>query len=333
MAFSDTHKFRTELLCGQVIPVHHRDLGEKTGELYFGKKWADVAANGISLDDSIHWDNEIDYLELRRSLVQDTGGEQIMLNDKKMDDTIRETGVSPSDIKGTGESKNKSALGKSDQDTLHRKWCIKKYKGTHTDKEIGKDKNFFRKKKIPRSRLKKYPVKPLREQEMEKKQANQEKFEEVAHSNEFEERLAIESVQDDLNEEYWKTHPLEGYPGEEEFIELDTLADFDDSDDEGHIAFIEYEDHPEKNIVTSYRPETDSYDYTLAETWSDLEEGPIYLGFVMWSIPQKWIVPKIDWLKIWTEMDFKRCGVHRSFEYFPMNQFNRPEIRFHSSSL
>ena len=328
MAFSDIHKFRTELIWGQPTPVHHRDLGEKTGLLYFGKKWADVAANGISLDDSIHWDNEIDYLEHRRSLVQDTGGEQIMLNDKKMDDSIRETGVTPSDIKGTGESKNNSALGKSDQDTLHRKWCIKKYKGSHTDKEIGKDKNYFRKKKIPRSRLKKYPVKPLREQEMEKKHANQEKFEEVAHSNEFEEKLAIESVQDDLNEEYWKTHPQEEYPSDDYPITYDEFGNH-----KGHIGFIEYEDQPEKNIVTSYRPETDSYDYTLAELWDDIGEGPIDLGYVMWSIPQKWIEPKIDWLKIWTEMDFKRCGVHRSFEYFPMNQFNRPEIRFHSSSL
>lgn len=208
-----TGQFRVEDRWGEPEVVHNRDLGHKDGGMYPEKKWSDVALNGVSLDDTIHWDNEIEYMKFKRDLVSGTGGGQIIINDKKIDASIRESGASPQDLKGTGESKNQGALGKSDQDTLHRKWCIKNYKGSHTNKEIGKDKNFFRKKKIPTSRIKKFPVKPIRDQDLEKKKVNQEKFEDVAHIKQFEEKVALESVQDYLNEEYWETHSQEDYPG------------------------------------------------------------------------------------------------------------------------
>ena len=211
-----TEQFRVEDRWGIPEVVHNRDLGEKVGEMYPEKKWSDVALDGVPLDDTIHWDNVINYMGLKRELANDTGGRQIIINDKQMDSSIRESGCSPQDLKGTGESKNQSALGKSDQDALHRKWMVKNYRGSHTDKETGKDKNYFRKKKIPTSRIKKFPVKPVRKQDVEKKKVNQEKFEDVAHSKQFEEMIACESVQDELNEEYWETHSQEDYPGVED---------------------------------------------------------------------------------------------------------------------
>jgi hypothetical protein len=321
-----SHDFRTEIIQGQLHPFHHRDLGIKEGNLYPEKKWVDVAIDGVSLDDTAHWENEIDYLQYVAENARDTGGEEIMIGDKIVDPTIRESGSFDASMKGTGESKNQGALGKSDQDTLHRKWFVKNYKRSHTDKEVCKDKNYFRKKKIPKSRLKKYPVKPIRDQDLEKKKVNQEKFEDVAHSKEFEEKVAIESVQDDLNEEYWETHSPEDYP----YFENDVVNDFGNRKDK--FGFIYFEENPGKSLVTFYEEETDSYDYSAADMWAG-SSMPVYLGDFMWSLPKEWIEPEIDWLKIWTEMDFKRCGFRRSFEYFPKNQLNRPEIRFHLSSL
>ena len=337
-----TSEFRVEDRWGEPEVVHDCDLGEKIAGQYPNKKWSEVTKDGVPLDDTIHWDNQIEYLKYKRDLVSNTGGEKVIVNEKKMDPSIRESGSSTYSVKGTGESKNQNSLGKSDQDTLHRKWSVKNYKGSHSDKETGKNKNYYRKKKIPTSRIKKYPVKPIRDQDLEKKQANQEKFEDVAHSKEFEEKDAIESVQNDLNEEYWKTHSMEDYPGADDFI---TGEDYEEdsprSDPEifdefgnkkGHLGFIYFKETPGKSIVTFYEEETDSYDYSLADIWAG-SSMPVYLGDVMWSPPKEWTRPEIDWVKIWTEMDFKRCGVHRSFEYFPPKSSNRAEIRFHFPSL
>lgn len=334
-----------EIIEGQLFPIHDRDLGEKAGNLYPDKKWSDVAINGVSLDDTIHLDNEIEYLKYVKEMAKDSGGKSIMIGDKNVSPGIHESGSFNPSIKGSGESKNQGALGKSDQDALHRKWLVKNYKGSHTDKETGKNKNYYRKKKIPRSRMKKYPVKPIRDQDLEKKQVNQEKFEDVAHSKEFEEKVAIESVQDELNEEYWETHDLEDYPGNDDFITgVDYEEDSPRPDPEiydefgnkkGHLGFIYYKEEPSKSLVTFYEEETDSYDYSLADIWAG-SSTPVYLGDMMWSPPKEWTRTEIDWVKIWTEMDFKRCGFRRSFEYFPKNRFdlkNRAEIRFHLSSL
>ena len=339
-----TPQYRVEDRWGEPDVVHNCDLGDKVGEQYPEKKWSQVAKDGVSLDDTIHWDNEIEYLNYKRELLSNTGGEKIIVNEKKIDSSIRESGSGSGRIseKGTGESKNQNALGKSDQDTLYRKWSVKNYKGSHSDKETGKNKNYFRKKKIPTSRIKKYPVKPIRDQDLEKKKANQEKFEDVAHSKEFEEKVAIESIQDDLNEEYWETHSMEDYPGADDFIKgEDYEEDSPRSDPEifdefgnrkGHLGFIYFKETPGKSIVTFYEEETDSYDYSFANTWSG-SSMPVYLGDVMWSPQKDWVRPDINWVKIWTEMDFKRCGVHRSYSYIPPNPTNKAEIRFHSSSL
>ena len=337
-----TGKFRVEDRWGEPEVVHNRDLGEKVGEIYPEKKWSDVALDGVPLDDTIHWDNEIEYMKYKRELANDTGGGQTIINDKKMDSSIRESGTSPQDIKGTGESKNQGALGKSDQDTLHRKWMVKEYRGSHTSKETGKDKNYFRKKKIPTSRIKKFPVKPVREQDVEKKKVNQEKFEDVAHTKQFEEMNETDKIQGELNDEYWDTHSLEDYPGIDDFItgvdhepdspRLDPGIYDEYGNRKGYLGSIYYPKNPEKSLVTFYEEDTDSYDYSLASIWAG-SSIPVYLGDVMWSPPKEWIEPEIDWIKIWTEMDFKRTGIHRSFEYFPKNDSNRAEIRFHSSSL
>lgn len=339
---SPPEQFRVEDRWGEPEVVHNRSLGEKVGEMYPEKKWSDVAINGVSLDDTIHWDNEINYMDLKRELANDTGGGKIMINEKEMDTSIRETGTSSEDLKGTGQSKNQGALGKSDQDTLHRKWMVKNYRGSHTDKEIGKDKNYFRKKKIPTSRIKKFPVKPVREQDVEKKKVNQEKFEDVVHTKQFEEMNETDRIQGELNEEYWDTQSLEDYLGADDFItgedyepdsprpDLEIYDDFGNK--KGHLASIYYPKKPEKSLVAFYEEETDKYDYSLADIWAG-SSSSVYLGDVMWSPPKEWIYPEIDWIKIWREMDFKRTGLRRSFEYFPPGKNNRAEIRFHSSSL
>ena len=145
---------------GEKFVVHSRDLGEKVGGIYPGAKWSDVVANNVYLDDTLYWENEIDYLRFKREILSNIGGEKITVNGKKMDESIRESGSTAFPEKGTGESKNQNALGKSDQDTLHRKWSVKNYKGSHSDKETGKNKNYFRKKKIPQRNNKNYPTKP-----------------------------------------------------------------------------------------------------------------------------------------------------------------------------
>jgi hypothetical protein len=338
-----TPEYRVEDRWGEQEVVHNSNLGDKVEGQYPDKKWSEVARDGVSLDDTIHWDNEIEYLNYKREQLSNTGGEKIIVNEKKMDSSIRESGGSSRfSEKGTGESKNQNALGKSDQDSLYRKWAVKNYKGSHSDKETGKNKNYYRKKKIPTSRIKKYPVKPIRDQDLEKKQANQEKFEDVAYSKEFEEKDAIESVQNDLNEEYWDTHSMEDYPGADDFIKGEDSEEVSPRSDpkiydefgnrKGHLGFIYFKEKPHKSIVTFYEEETDSYDYSFADIWAG-SSMPVYLGDVMWSSPKEWTRPEIDWVKIWTEMDYKRCGIRRSFEFYPPTTSNQAEIRFHSSSL
>ena len=50
--FSDSDKFIFKLEdSGNLMPVHHRELGEKNDNLYSPSvKWSDVAINGVPLD-------------------------------------------------------------------------------------------------------------------------------------------------------------------------------------------------------------------------------------------------------------------------------------------
>jgi len=67
--FFDSGKFRFEELStsgGQtyMTPVHHRDLGEKEGELYSPSvSWSDVTINGIPLEQTFQFQDDILLLE------------------------------------------------------------------------------------------------------------------------------------------------------------------------------------------------------------------------------------------------------------------------------
>lgn len=319
MAFSDSHKFRTEVLWEQLHPVHHRDLGEKEGEIYPKKKWSDVAIDGVSLDDTIHWDNEIDYVKSVTEVAENTGGDKTMINDKKMDDTIHESGTTNPSIKGTGESKNQGALGKSDKDTLHRKWSIKNYQGTYSDKEIGKNKTFYRKRKIPKSRVKNYPVKPITDAQKEKKEEIAVKYDEIIDvfdTKVFEISDYLSPVDE---EEEWGTdeeliHSIYPSPA---FIQGDTTDDW---------------------YITYYDQAGDTYRIKQSV---DFSGTPMNYSRVMWCPPKMWIHPFVQWDKIWAELDYTRTGVRRSYEYSPPSSYFSvgamtpmdARIQFHGPSL
>ena len=314
MAFSDSHKFRTEVLWGQLHPVHHRDLGVKAGDIYPGKKWSDVAIDGVSLDDTIHWDNEIDYLHYLQEMAEGSGGEETMVNDKQMDNTIQESGTNHIPLKGTGESKNFSGIGKSDQDTNHRKWSVDNLVYPGSSKENGKHKTFYRKRKIPKSRVKNFPVKPIRDDQREKKTEVAEKYDEIIDVFD----TKVFEYDDILPDDY-------------------SFSEYHWSDEEGLIqsvypspAFIKGETTNEW-YITYYHQASDTYRITSSE---DYYGTPVNYSRIMWCPPKYWIYPVIQWDKIWAELDLERCGVHRSYEFrkgLPGRE--NPRIQFHGPSL
>ncbi len=53
---------------GHLIPVHYRELGEKSGELYSPSvKWSDVAINGVSLEQTFAYEDDIVQLQGEKS--------------------------------------------------------------------------------------------------------------------------------------------------------------------------------------------------------------------------------------------------------------------------
>jgi hypothetical protein len=80
--FCDSEKFRFVLdHSGHLNPVHHRELGEKSGEIYSPRvTWSDVAINGIPLEQTFQYEDDI----LRLKAEKDDFGEQdvIMVNSR-----------------------------------------------------------------------------------------------------------------------------------------------------------------------------------------------------------------------------------------------------------
>lgn len=78
--FCDSEKFRFVLdHSGHLNPVHHRELGEKSDEIYSPRvTWSDVAINGIPLEQTFQYEDDI----LRLKAEKDDFGEQdvIMVN-------------------------------------------------------------------------------------------------------------------------------------------------------------------------------------------------------------------------------------------------------------
>lgn len=82
--FSDSHKFLFKLDkdSGYLMPVHYRELGEKNDNLYSPSvKWSDVAINGVPLEQTFEYEDDISRIQEERS---DSPEEQgiIMVNSR-----------------------------------------------------------------------------------------------------------------------------------------------------------------------------------------------------------------------------------------------------------
>ena len=82
--FSDSDKFLFKLDedSGNLMPVHYRELGEKNDNLYGPRvKWSDVALNGVPLEKTFEYEDDIVQLKEERS-VPNRGPKYIMVNSR-----------------------------------------------------------------------------------------------------------------------------------------------------------------------------------------------------------------------------------------------------------
>ena len=84
-------------------------------------------------------------------------------------------------------------------------------------------------------------------------------------------------------------------------------------------AFIQYKN---TRFVTIYNSIIDSYGiYIVQNNFSDL----------YWNPPTEYIYPKINWEKIWKEMDYCMYGKLRHYQF--SISINGPEIQFYNYKL
>jgi len=84
--FFDSNKFLfVETHNGFLSPVHFRDLGQKTNELYNGASWCDVIINNVPLDTTIQFEEEISYIN---NSVDSSPKRVSMINERKIDTVI-----------------------------------------------------------------------------------------------------------------------------------------------------------------------------------------------------------------------------------------------------
>lgn len=82
--FSDSDKFIFKLDedSGHLMPVHYRELGEKNDELYSPSvKWSDVAINGVTLEQTFEYEDDIARIREERSESPEEQG-IIMVNSR-----------------------------------------------------------------------------------------------------------------------------------------------------------------------------------------------------------------------------------------------------------
>ena len=182
--FSDSKMFDIRNDWGRLTSYHKRDISDDSS-------WVDRVINGVSLDDTLKWEYGNYVVDSKIDLSSDATPETLMINSRNVDNTIRESTGTPCVIKGTGESKNSSGLGKSSKDAIHRKWSVKKFQGL-SERESDKNKTYFRKRKIPKARHKNFPVKPFREVQNDKKEHGVNMFTSVAYDPNYEEECDME---------------------------------------------------------------------------------------------------------------------------------------------
>ena len=81
--FCDSDKFIFKLdHSGHLTPLHHRELGKKSGELYSPRvTWSDVAINGVPLEETFVFEDDILRLQEEKD-VSSTERDVIMVNSR-----------------------------------------------------------------------------------------------------------------------------------------------------------------------------------------------------------------------------------------------------------
>lgn len=83
--FKDSHLFDFVDLDGVVIPVHRRELGEKESHLYSKKvTWADVVWDGVGLDKTMLYENEIEAIQGQKDMREDYERGIIVVNERNV---------------------------------------------------------------------------------------------------------------------------------------------------------------------------------------------------------------------------------------------------------
>ena len=79
---SDKFLFKLDEDSGHLMPVHHRELGDKSGELYESRvKWSDIALNGVPLEQTFEYEDDITRIKEERSETREEP-KYIMVNSR-----------------------------------------------------------------------------------------------------------------------------------------------------------------------------------------------------------------------------------------------------------
>ena len=90
---SDKFLFKMDEHSGHLMPVHYRELGEKSGELYSPSvKWSDVAINGVSLEQTFAYEDDIFLLQGENSDINEEP-KYIMVNSRPSQPLILEEDI------------------------------------------------------------------------------------------------------------------------------------------------------------------------------------------------------------------------------------------------
>ena len=146
--FLDSHKFSKN---EEGSFVHTRNLGQRDGHTYPEAKWSDVTIHGVNIDDSMFWHFRNDCLV---NFPSGKGSGEIIVGERKIDADIR------SSVSGSVNN-------------------------AEFEKGTGEKKTYFRKRNIPKSKKKKFPVKPINEIQLTKKNTIEEKYDEVSATMRF----------------------------------------------------------------------------------------------------------------------------------------------------
>ena len=138
--FNDSHKFSKT---DEGNFIHTRELGEKVGGLYPKASWSDVTIHRVNIDDSMYWHFRNDCIEEMFDSKEPVN--TIIVGEKKVDPLIRSS-----------------------------------VSGEEFEKGIGGKKTYYRERKIPNTKKKNYPVKPINVTQLMRKQGSEEKYDEVS---------------------------------------------------------------------------------------------------------------------------------------------------------